>query len=63
MTWYERTATFLVAIGAINWGLSQLGWNAVASLIGSWSPMLATIVYYLIGISGVWALVKAFQED
>lgn len=62
MSWYEKTALVLAAIGAINWGLTELGWNAVASLIGSWSPILASIIYYLVGISGIYALVAAFKN-
>ena len=58
--WYEKTAAVLVAIGAINWGLAELGWNVVQALLGSW-PMLVTIVYYLVGLSGVWALYKVFK--
>jgi uncharacterized membrane protein YuzA (DUF378 family) len=59
--WYETTALVLAAIGAINWGLTELGWNAVAGLIGSWSPLLASVVYYVVGLSGIYALVKAFK--
>jgi uncharacterized membrane protein YuzA (DUF378 family) len=61
MSWYEKTALVLAAIGAINWGLTELGWNAVAALIGSWSPLLASIVYYVVGLCGIWALVKVFK--
>ena len=61
MTWYEKTALTLAAIGAINWGLAELGWNAVEKLIGSWSPILASIVYYVVAICGIWALVKVFK--
>lgn len=61
MSWYEKTALVLAAIGAINWGLTEAGWNAVAGLIGSWAPWLATIVYYVVGLCGIWALVKAFK--
>jgi uncharacterized membrane protein YuzA (DUF378 family) len=61
MSWYEKTALILVAIGAINWGLVQLGWNAVDSLIGSWSPGLAIVIYWIVALCGVWALVKALK--
>lgn len=61
MSWYEKTALTLAAIGAINWGLAELGWNAVANLIGSWSPILASIVYYVVALCGIWALVKVFK--
>ncbi|MBU0894134.1 MAG: DUF378 domain-containing protein [Nanoarchaeota archaeon] len=59
--WYEKTALVLAAIGAINWGLTELGWNAVGALIGSWSITLATIIYYLVGLCGIYALVKVFK--
>jgi uncharacterized membrane protein YuzA (DUF378 family) len=61
MSWYEKTALTIAAIGAINWGLAELGWNAVANLIGSWSPILASIVYYVVALCGIWALVKVFK--
>ena len=62
MSWYEKTALVLAAIGAINWGLTALGWNAVDALIGSWSATVALVVYLLVGLCGIWALVKAFQD-
>jgi uncharacterized protein len=62
MSWYEKTALTLAAIGAINWGLAELGWNAVANLIGSWSPLLASIVYYVVALCGIWALVTIFKD-
>ena len=61
MSWYEKTALVLAAIGAINWGLTELGWNAVDALIGSWSAMTASIVYYIVGLCGIWALIKIFK--
>jgi len=52
----------LAAIGAINWLLTEIGWNAVDNLIGSWAPALVvSIVYYLVGISGIYALYKVFK--
>ena len=62
MTWYEKTALVLAAIGAINWGLTELGWNAVAELIGSWSTVTASVVYYVVALCGIWALVKVFKD-
>ena len=60
MVWYEKTALVLAAIGAINWGLAELGWNAVDNLLGfvSWLPMVA---YYIVALCGIYALVKAFK--
>ena len=62
MSWYEKTAMVLAAIGAINWGLAELGWNAVSSLIGSWAgATVESIVYYIVALCGIWALVKVFK--
>jgi len=59
--WYEKLALVLAAIGAINWGLTELGWNAVDALIGSWSAITASIVYYIVGLCGIYALIKVFK--
>lgn len=61
MVWYEKTALVLAAIGAINWGLTELNFNLVNKLLGS-IPTLETIVYYIVAISGIFALVKAFSK-
>lgn len=62
MSWYEKTALVLAAIGAINWGLTELGWNAVDKLIGSWSVITASVVYYVVALCGIWALIAAFKK-
>ena len=61
MTWYNKTALVLANIGAINWGLNEFGYNLVDLLVGSWSAMAATIVYYVIALCGIYALVKVFK--
>ena len=48
-------AFLLVAIGAINWGLTALGFNVVNMLLGAW-PTVETVVYLLVGVSGVYIL-------
>jgi len=54
----------LVIIGALNWGLVGIGmfvggnWNVINILIGSWSPQLEWVIYVLVGLSGVWGLIK-----
>jgi len=63
MVWYEKTALVLAAIGAINWGLTEIGWNAVDSLIGSWAGSIVTaIVYYIVALCGIYALYSALKE-
>lgn len=45
---------WLVVIGSINWGLvGLLNFNLVTFLLGSW-PLLVTLVYALVGLSGLW---------
>ena len=44
---------WLVVIGALNWGTTELGYDLVAMLLGS-VPMLASLVYYLVGLSGLY---------
>lgn len=63
MSWYEKTALVLANVGAINWGLDRLGWNAVDELIGSWAgAMTANIVYYIIALCGIWGLIALFKK-
>lgn len=58
----------LVIIGALNWGLIGLAgligsgssWNIVDMIFGS-IPMLANIIYLLVGLSGIWLLIKMFK--
>ena len=60
--WYEKTALVLAAIGAINWGLDAIGWNAVDALIGSWAgEITAMIIYIIVGLCGIYALINAFK--
>jgi len=52
----------LVIVGAINWGLvGALSIDLVDSILGSIS-WLATIVYVLIGLSGIWELIMLFKD-
>ena len=56
----KKVALVLAAIGAINWGLTELNFNVVNVILGG-IPTLESIVYYLVGICGIYALVKAFK--
>lgn len=52
----------LVVVGAINWGLVGLfGFDLVQALVGSW-PMVAKVVYVLIGLAGVMMLVGMVKK-
>ncbi|MBA3723981.1 MAG: DUF378 domain-containing protein [Candidatus Levybacteria bacterium] len=48
---------WVVVIGAINWGLTALGFNLVNILLGSF-PLMEKIVYLLIGVCGVILLLN-----
>jgi len=48
----------LVIVGALNWGLVGLfNFNLVYLIFGGW-PALERIVYVLVGLAGIWLLVK-----
>lgn len=61
MTWYNKTALVLANIGAINWGLNELGWNAVDELL-SFVGWLPATVYYIVALCGIWGLIKVFKK-
>jgi len=51
-----KISWMLMIVGSINWGLyGLLGMDLVSLLLGA-IPMLAKLVYVLIGVSGVYAL-------
>jgi uncharacterized protein len=51
----------LVVIGAINWGLlGAVNIDLVASIFGPGTPG-ARIVYVLVGLAGIYVLVRAFM--
>lgn len=51
-----KIAYILIVIGAINWGLvGLLNLDLVATIFGS-IPLLAKIIYILVGVSGLYAL-------
>jgi len=60
MAWFEKLVLVLAAIGAINWGLLAISPSAelVQYLSVSW---LVTLVYAVIGLCGIYALVKVFK--
>ncbi len=52
----NKIAYVLVLIGALNWGLYALNFDLVELLFGSW-PMVAKVVYLLVGLSALWLIV------
>ncbi len=63
MNTLTKIAVVLANVGAINWGLVSMKFNLVEWLAELVSlPVLATIVYALVGISGVYCLIKLFMN-
>lgn len=56
----EMWAMWLALIGALNWGLAELGFNLVELLLGAW-PMVVSTVYYLVGASGLYLILKKLK--
>lgn len=68
MSSLNLVAWVLVIVGALNWGLVGLGWlmgsadwNVVHMIVGSLGSQVEAIVYVLVGLSGVWLLVKKMK--
>ncbi len=54
LTTVDVVALVLLVVGGLNWGLVGLfQWNLVDALLGMW-PMLARLVYVLVGLSAVY---------
>ncbi|MBT4135360.1 DUF378 domain-containing protein [archaeon] len=56
----EKTAMVLSALGAIDLGLMLFDYELVGKLLGG-VTYLPEVVYALVGLSGIWALVKIFK--
>ena len=53
-------AWVLVVIGGLNWGLVGLfNFNVVAAL---GVPMLATVIYVLVGLAALWMIFSKFMK-
>ncbi len=61
MNTLDWAAFILLVVGGVNWGLIAVNpsWNVVEMLLGSW-PMLARVVYALVGLSALYSLYHAF---
>lgn len=60
MNTVDWVARILVIVGALNWGLAVWDWNLVSAIFGTGA--FASVVYALVGLSGVWELVRLFQK-
>lgn len=52
----DKTASFLIVVGALNWGFVAFGMNLVE--IGFGTGLFTDIVYGLVGLSGVWTIFR-----
>ena len=58
MAYVNMVSRILVIVGALNWGLvGAFQYNLVEMLLGS-VPALLMLVYILVGIAGVYELVR-----
>lgn len=57
----EKVAKILLVVGALNWGLVSISPRAelVQYLQFGW---LITLVYALVGLAGVWELIRLFNK-
>lgn len=60
--WYDKTAMTLASIGAINWGLNILEWNAIEMLLGWTGMFIVNLIYTIIAISGIYTLFLTFKN-
>jgi len=60
--WYEKLALVLAAIGALNWGLTELGWNLVEAIFSWAGAVVVSIIYYIVALAGLYALFLAFKQ-
>lgn len=63
MSWYSKTALVLANIGALNWGLDKLGWNAVEGILGWAGDTTVLVIYYLVALCGIYGLYALFKPE
>ncbi|MCL4403832.1 DUF378 domain-containing protein [Patescibacteria group bacterium] len=63
MKTFKWIATLLMVIGSINWGLvGVFNFNVVDAIFGMGS-VVSTIIYILVGISGLWGISFLFGGE
>lgn len=61
-------ALVILIIGGLNWGLVGLfDWNLVEAIFSGWAPVLARLIYIVVGIAAVYSIyllkpVTAFED-
>lgn len=56
----DLIAKILVIIGGLNWGLVGLLNMDLVQMIFGFMPILATVVYALVGLSALWLIYTMF---
>jgi len=51
-------ARILVIIGALNWGIAVFNDVGIVNNLG----VVTTIIYTLVGLSGIWELIRLFKQ-
>ncbi len=59
--WIDWVALVLTIIGALNWGLVALGFNAIGAIFGNPPALGAVVAYILVALSGLWLIYLAFR--
>jgi len=55
----DWVVSILLIVGALNWGLvGLLNLDVVASIFGGTAALGSKVVYVLVGLAGLWKLVK-----
>lgn len=66
MKWLNVITLILIIIGGINWGLVGLFQFNLVEVIFGFSPTLLTIIYIIVGLSGLWQIMplsKSMSEE
>lgn len=62
-TW-DWVAWVLVIVGALNWGLlGFFSWNLVGAIFGGDMSSLSRIVYALVGLAGLYLIIKLLTRE
>lgn len=61
MSAIDWIARILVIIGALNWGLVSF-WNDLVAVLFGAGSVLAVIIYALVGLAGLWELIRLFKK-
>lgn len=59
----KKTAYILIIIGALNWGLFGLTSVDLVDTLFGFVPMLARIIYVLVGLSALYILIEKFASS